>query len=415
MPDAHFPELPDHPHEDTRYAQGRLPNRFYTSNQFENENQNSSDFGQPSRFVYQVFDDDGNASQVRRSGDEWIVGPIDEGRSQIKVLISREAGAIVDLWIQRVPGPNAGPRSKVKDILRLRREDAKRFSEFFYYLEHVDPVGDKAGVRIDEEVLNKLVNDPKAIEKLYELQASTVRKLIEKDAQAEDIIALAGRREALRRFEKMLTDEEFFDSLLKKDKGQKKNKGKESVWQEFFEKNPWILGVGLGAQIFTSWSEDKLEQVVKGYSIKGRGKRADALLRTEGLIRSMVFAEIKHHRTPLLKPSSYRPGVWPMSDELSGGVNQAQATVHQAVDDIGERIVGLDEEGFETSDITYLVRPRSFLIIGDRSELVNDEGQHHPGKIRSFELQRRHLQEPEVVTYDELLARAKWVVENSDH
>src|SRR5699024_12749506 len=160
-----------------------------------------------------------------------------------------------------------------------------------------------------------------AIEKLYELQASTVRKLIEKDAQAEDIIALAGRREALRRFEKMLTDEEFFDSLLKKDKGQKKNKGKESVWQEFFEKNPWILGVGLGAQIFTSWSEDKLEQGVKGYSVKGRGKRADALLRTEGLIRSMVFAEMNHHSTPLLMLSSYRPGVWPMSDGFSVAVD----------------------------------------------------------------------------------------------
>src|SRR5699024_12335980 len=106
----------------------------------------------------------------------------------------------------------------------------------------------------------------------------------------------------------MLTDEEFFDSLLKKDKGQKKNKGKESVWQEFFEKNPWIVGVGLGAQIFTSWSEDKLEHGVKGDSVKGRGKRADALLRTEGLIRSMVVAEVKHHGTPVLTAPSYLPG-----------------------------------------------------------------------------------------------------------
>jgi hypothetical protein len=32
-------------------------------------------------------------------------------------------------------------------------------------------------------------------------------------------------------------------------------------------------------------------------------------------------------------------------------------------------------------------------------------------KFRSFELFRRNLHEPEIVTYDELLARAEWHVE----
>lgn len=127
----------------------------------------------------------------------------------------------------------------------------------------------------------------------------------------------------------------------------------------------------------------------------------------------MVFAEIKHHRTDLLKRTEYRPGVWPMSKDLAGGISQAQATVHQAVAEIGERITSLDRDGFETADATYLLRPRSFLVIGRLSEFVNDSGTHHPSKIRSFELARRHLQEPEVITFDELLARAEWIVENS--
>jgi hypothetical protein len=63
--------------------------------------------------------------------------------------------------------------------------------------------------------------------------------------------------------------------------------------------------------------------------------------------------------------------------------------------------------------LTYLIRPRSFLVIERLSEFIDAEGGHHPEKIRSFELARRHLQEPEMGTFDELLARAEWIVEAS--
>lgn len=89
-------------------------------------------------------------------------------------------------------------------------------------------------------------------------------------------------------------------------------------------------------------------------------------------------------------------------------------TVHQAVAGVGERVARRGADDFEMADLTYLLRPRSFLIIGRLSEFVNDRGQHHPEKIRSFELARRHLQEPEIVTFDELLARAEWIVNSSE-
>ena len=40
-------------------------------------------------------------------------------------------------------------------------------------------------------------------------------------------------------------------------------------------------------------------------------------------------------------------------------------------------------------------------------------GVHRP-KYESFELYRRNLYEPEVITFDELLARAEWHVEVLD-
>lgn len=392
------------PATETEFAQARVPNRLYTSKTFANRNPNSADHGQPSRFVYQVFDEDGVASSLQRDGEEWIVTPIDGTRTQIKVLISREAGSLVDLWIQRVPV--SGSSAVVKEVLRVRRDDAIRLAEFFRRLMLIEPDGADTGIRLDEETLFELLNHPESAKRVYETQAPALRSLIADDAQARDVVALAGRRAALEQFRRMLDDDAFFDSLIEK------GKGKEAVWQQFFEVNPWVLGIGLGTQLFTSWSEEKLEQIVKGHSIAGDGKRVDALLRTSGLIQSMVFAEIKHHRTPLLK-KEYRPSVWSMSDDLTGGISQAQVTVHQAVAGVGERVAQRDADGFEMSDLTYLLRPRSFLIIGRLSEFMNDRAQHHPEKIRSFELARRHLQEPEILTFDELLARAEWIVNNS--
>jgi hypothetical protein len=57
-----------------------------------------------------------------------------------------------------------------------------------------------------------------------------------------------------------------------------------------------------------------------------------------------------------------------------------------------------------------LVRPRSFLIVGHLGEFRGARGGVNPDKYRSFELFRRHLDEPEVITFDELLARAEWHV-----
>jgi hypothetical protein len=57
---------------------------------------------------------------------------------------------------------------------------------------------------------------------------------------------------------------------------------------------------------------------------------------------------------------------------------------------------------------TYLLRPRSFLILGDLSQLQGAGGGVHRARFSSFELYRRNLYEPEILTFDELLARAEW-------
>jgi hypothetical protein len=236
---------------------------------------------------------------------------------------------------------------------------------------------------------------------LYNRDPTTFRELIRSDTSAEDVVAIAHRKRVVDELRQLLEDPVAFGEA------EKACGGPEHVWQAFLESNPWILGVTLAGQLLQSWDDDKLEQVVAGASAFGPGRRSDALLRTSGRIRSLVFAEIKHHKTPLLTADEYRPGCWPPSTEVVGGVSQVQRTVDIAVRSIGDRLAGLDDDGAETGEATWVIRPRSFLIVGDLNQLGGDGGGVNSAKHQSFELYRRHLKEPEVITFDELLARAE--------
>ncbi len=390
---------------ETTFAQGRKDDRTYASRSFALERTASDDAGSPARFICKVFDPI-EETVVGREGEEWTIRSTPAGRYQFKLLVAREAGNVKDLWIQRVPGP--GQNGAVKNLLHLPEREASRLIEFVQTLQAI-PVEGGTTVRVDDSLVRDLFASPDSLVSLYHRDPDHFRRLISDDETAKDVVATAARRAEVRRFRQLLDDDAYFDEAVQ----ATAHRRSEDVWQEFFEASPWIFGVTLAGQFLTSWDEDRLEQVVAGSSIDGPGKRADALLRTSGRIRSMVFAEIKTHRTALLG-REYRSGCWSPSTELAGGLAQVQGTVHRATVGIGERLADLSSDGSEIpGEYTYLLRPRSFLVVGRLSDLVGEQGGPHADKVRSFELFRRHLQEPEILTFDELLARAEWVVDTA--
>ncbi|MFB7717398.1 Shedu immune nuclease family protein [Nocardia sp. NPDC056100] len=252
--------------------------------------------------------------------------------------------------------------------------------------------------------------DPSILTNAYNKNPDLFRELIGNDEAADDVVAMARRRNQVALFKGLLTDPDFFARAVE----ETSSESPEAVWQRFFEDNAWIFGVSLSGQFLTEWSDEKLEQVVVGNSIGGVGKRADALMRTSGRIKSMVFAEIKTHQTKLLRKDPYRPGCWAPSSEVSGAVAQVQGTIHRTVDQIGRRLQEKASDGSDVpGDYTYLLRPRSYLIVGDLTSLHGESGGVHEDRFRSFELFRRNLTEPEILTFDELLARAEWMVSTS--
>lgn len=176
----------------------------------------------------------------------------------------------------------------------------------------------------------------------------------------------------------------------------------EQWWQEFFSKNKWIFGYGLNYQILDSVRE---QPQYSGTNVTGSGgQRGDFLERTVAEVSFTVLVEIKKPSTALLR-TKYRNGAWSASEELAGGISQLQINslqweVEGATTDDNRDLVE-NERG------AFTVRPKSILIIGKSSSLDTRD------KKKSFEVLRRNLNNPEILTFDELLERARFIVAES--
>ena len=117
--------------------------------------------------------------------------------------------------------------------------------------------------------------------------------------------------------------------------------------------------------------------------------------------RFTVLVEIKTPSSHLLK-DIYRNKVYEISKDLVGGVSQLQSNCRTwAVDGSKQEdnAALLQQYGISTYE------PKGILVIGNTKELVDDMN-----KKATFELFRRNLHNPEVITFDELLARARFMV-----
>lgn len=189
------------------------------------------------------------------------------------------------------------------------------------------------------------------------------------------------RIEILHRFEEMLQNEEL----------------SEGDWQDFFEANTWIFGYGLRYQILRVIQP---QPNYGGAAVDGRGgQRGDFLTATEAETRYTCLVEIKKPNTHLLQREQYRNGAWGVSSELAGAVSQIQVNCAQ-----WEISDARNEHNREQLPEINTVSPKGIVVIGKTSELDIWD------KRNSFERFRQELRGPEILTYDELFERARFIV-----
>lgn len=358
--------------------------------------------GQRLRILSKVVDGSEGLRFAEVKG-EAVLRVTSSGRYEIKATILEDNRCIRTLTIQKfssTTGPLERPHFSLVGL------EIDTFLGFVAGARSM-PLDRDGKVHVSDEALHDIVLNRAQAEQLFNEHESLFLEIAQREDLKRDLVAVGYRRRQLEKFEALLTDAAAFEA-------ERKALGltAEGVWQAFFEANTWIFGYGLSFQFLSSLDQRKLEQAVRGFDISGHGKRIDALLKTQGAVSSLCFVEIKRHDTALLTSQPYRSGAWAPSTDLAGGVAQVQATVQDALEHIGRALSPTKADGAPTGERLFNIKPKAFLIVGSLTEFETPTGLNEP-KVRAFELYRRHTDSPEIITFDELLNRARFIVEQT--
>lgn len=176
----------------------------------------------------------------------------------------------------------------------------------------------------------------------------------------------------------------------------------EPWWQKFFEENKWIFGYGLNYQIL---KQVQLQPNYGGTKVDGKGgQRGDYLTSTSGDLSFTVLVEIKTPNTKLLQGTSeIRSGAWSLSKDLTDALSQIQTNIDrwnkQGSTEI-DNIDKLEKEG------VFTVQPKGIIVIGKLSELDKD----NRSKRETFQRFRSSIHGIDIITFDELLTRAEFII-----
>ena len=386
------------------YYKGKQPDKIYISKRIESRKTEIID-GKivekliPIRYASKVIDSEQTYEFIKEKS-EVKLRVTGESRQEITAKFLEENRGVYILQIQKFTTATGSPH---KTHFSFRGDEIITLFNFIKNIKELE-IKDEYGFKIKDEDFNKTILNKHQAYNIYNDNIELFNEILKENITQQDVLNLIYRKEQLSYFEKLINDLDFFN--LQKEKLNISSD--ESLWQFFFEKNTWIFGFGLQYIINIPLENRKLEQVVKGYDVVNRGKRTDALMKSKGIISSLCFAEIKTHKTKLLA-SSYRPSVYPPSNELSGGIAQIHKTIQSSLENLQSKINPKDESGNPTGEEIFIYRPKSFLLIGNLNEFSTDKGINNE-KFSSFELYRRSVNDIEIITFDELLERAKFIV-----
>lgn len=259
---------------------------------------------------------------------------------------------------------------------------------------------EQKGVRYGE---NKFaVVDPNSVIITDENKITYIKKILEAGYDEEVWDNLSESNPSLvtkLSYARIITERKIVLEEFKNNLNSDKN---ESYWQNFFKSNTWIFGYGLKYQFLNLVAS---QPVYSGANFQGNSEQiGDYMLTSEAEKKFTTLVEIKKPNTLLVQNDSYRSGTTKLNPELTWAVSQVQTSCNSWFRD-GSR-TDENRDTLENQDI-YTFEPKGILIIGNTNQLDNRE------KLNTFEQFRKNLFNPQILTFDELYERAKFIVENT--
>lgn len=203
-----------------------------------------------------------------------------------------------------------------------------------------------------------------------------------------DINIILGRKDSLEEFHTMLVEP---------------SSRSEPEWQAFFERNEWIFGYGLKYKYLRILQR---EAHVSRTDLNGGNDVISDFLLSDARYTKLV--ELKTPATKLFENRRNRSDSWRLSTDLSDAVSQILAQkANWEIEGAGDNYT---DDGELISEASFNVE--CILIVGMHSAIQGTDRERKM-KSKTLELYRRNLRNIDIVFYDELYERAKYIVDGA--
>lgn len=318
-------------------------------------------------------------------------------KTQVTALVTQDDQKVKRLSLQTFK-PRTGDwiESIEKDEFTFRADEFARLLDFLSQIEFVDlsneenfqieDISTKAGPKTiidasDRGIIERIkgMTEEKKKKLLYSLQQSLTD---------EEINIVLGRRQGLDEYERHMQLGDW----------------SETQWQDFFEREQWVFGYGLDYRVMRQFGR---EMTVGSGGTDNQNKPVIDFLMS--FTDYTVLVEIKKPDTQIFRASrGGRAGTWEFSPEFISAVSQI---IEQKAEWLSFAQTG---EHYEKTGIEALKtrtrNAKSILVIGSHDEFSRSENARAANIMRdTFELFRRENRTIDIVTFDELLERARFI------
>jgi hypothetical protein len=316
-------------------------------------------------------------------------------RTQVTATVTHDDNQIARLTFQKFQSRVDGSyQSSAQDTFTFRDGEFASLLGFLNQIKFID-LSNEQGFKIDDlsqgsgrkAIIDS--SDVQIVESIRGLdkdQRVAVLKSLSGSLSLQEINLLLGRKQALEEFERQI---EAMDWA-------------ERDWQEFFEKQSWIFGYGLDYRIMRQF--DRESTTAAGGS-DNRNRPVVDFLTTFTDYTALV--ELKLPSTPIFANRAGRAGTRQFSSQFMGAVSQIleQKAEWLAFAASGEHY---NRDGRKLEARTR--NAKAILVVGRNSDLVAEGDDRETNVLRdTFELFRRETRTIDIVTYDELLERARFI------
>jgi hypothetical protein len=315
----------------------------------------------------------------------------------LKVAYIQDAATINGIEVVKL---RDGKRIEAIRLSLKNLEQLCRIVSFLETLNFEDIKGRRTKLIIDDGKISPSFTQLKNI--LLEGQGSEIISQLLSDGyiSSHDIVNTGYRRKQLEVFDRLLNEENYYKeygSLV----GLKDPK-EEKIWQHFFETNQWIFGYGMDYKFKSILQR---EAHISETDLDGSNSVITDFLIGDRFFTT--FVEIKRPSTKIFGSRKNRSNCWTLSDDLICAVSQILE--HKAAGQIK-----FDKPQFINGELMTqkAYDSKVILLIGHWGELDDTSNtQVREIKKKTFELYRRDSRNIEMLTYDELYERAKFIVE----